>query len=64
LEESWPGAGGEVLDTPVQSSLRGFGLAAFGDRERLRAQLGYGEREQVCIVTVRRLGRAPICCAG
>jgi predicted glycosyltransferase len=30
----------------------GFEPAAFADRERLRAELGYGEREQVCLVTV------------
>jgi predicted glycosyltransferase len=30
----------------------GFDPAAFADRERLRAELGYGPGEQVCIVTV------------
>jgi len=30
----------------------GFDPAAFGDRERLRAELGYRPRERVCIVTV------------
>ncbi|HET6585001.1 MAG TPA: alpha/beta fold hydrolase, partial [Nannocystaceae bacterium] len=30
----------------------GFDPAEFRDRERLRAELGYGPREQVCIVTV------------
>ncbi len=30
----------------------GFDPAAFGDRERLRAELGYRPGEQVCIVTV------------
>jgi pimeloyl-ACP methyl ester carboxylesterase/predicted glycosyltransferase len=30
----------------------GFDPAALGDRERLRAELGYGPAEQVCIVTV------------
>ena len=30
----------------------GFDPAAFGDREKLRAQLGYRPSEQVCIVTV------------
>ena len=30
----------------------GFDPAELGDRERLRAELGYGEDEQVCIVTV------------
>jgi len=30
----------------------GFDPAAFSDREALRAELGYGEDEQVCIVTV------------
>ena len=30
----------------------GFDPASLGDRERLRAELGYGPREQVCIVTV------------
>jgi predicted glycosyltransferase len=30
----------------------GFDPAEFGDRERLRAELGYGEHERVCIVTV------------
>jgi predicted glycosyltransferase len=30
----------------------GFDPAEFADRERLRAELGYGAREQVCIVTV------------
>src|SRR5262249_33471261 len=30
----------------------GFDAADFADRERLRAELGYGPREQVCIVTV------------
>ena len=30
----------------------GFDPVAFGDRERLRAECGYGPREQVCIVTV------------
>jgi pimeloyl-ACP methyl ester carboxylesterase len=30
----------------------GFDPTAFSDRERLRAQLGYGPDEQVCIVTV------------
>jgi pimeloyl-ACP methyl ester carboxylesterase/predicted glycosyltransferase len=30
----------------------GFDPATLGDRERLRAELGYGEDEQVCIVTV------------
>ncbi|HWH94269.1 MAG TPA: alpha/beta fold hydrolase [Baekduia sp.] len=30
----------------------GFDPAAFGDRERLRARLGYRPAEQVCIVTV------------
>jgi predicted glycosyltransferase len=30
----------------------GFDPAAFADRERLRAELGYAPREQVCIVTV------------
>jgi pimeloyl-ACP methyl ester carboxylesterase/predicted glycosyltransferase len=30
----------------------GFDPAELGDRERLRAELGYGPREQVCIVTV------------
>jgi pimeloyl-ACP methyl ester carboxylesterase/predicted glycosyltransferase len=30
----------------------GFDPAAFSDRERLRAELGYGPRERVCLVTV------------
>jgi pimeloyl-ACP methyl ester carboxylesterase/predicted glycosyltransferase len=30
----------------------GFDPAAFADRERLRAELGYGPNERVCIVTV------------
>ena len=30
----------------------GFDPTAFADRERLRAELGYGPKEQVCIVTV------------
>lgn len=30
----------------------GFDPAEFGDRERLRADLGYGRGEQVCVVTV------------
>ncbi len=30
----------------------GFDPAEYADREALRAQLGYGEREQVCLVTV------------
>jgi pimeloyl-ACP methyl ester carboxylesterase/predicted glycosyltransferase len=30
----------------------GFDPAAFADRERLRAELGYAPREQLCIVTV------------
>jgi pimeloyl-ACP methyl ester carboxylesterase/predicted glycosyltransferase len=30
----------------------GFDPAELGDRERLRAELGYGPREQVCLVTV------------
>jgi predicted glycosyltransferase len=30
----------------------GFDPAAFADRERLRAELGYGPDEQVCVVTV------------
>jgi predicted glycosyltransferase len=30
----------------------GFDPSAFADRERLRAELGYGAGEQVCIVTV------------
>jgi pimeloyl-ACP methyl ester carboxylesterase/predicted glycosyltransferase len=30
----------------------GFDPGVFGDRERLRAELGYSERERVCIVTV------------
>ena len=35
----------------------GFDPAELGDRERLRAELGYAPDEQVCIVTRRRLGR-------
>jgi pimeloyl-ACP methyl ester carboxylesterase/predicted glycosyltransferase len=30
----------------------GFDPAAFGDREALRAELGYGEHERICIVSV------------
>src|SRR5207244_8734343 len=30
----------------------GFDPAHLADRERLRAELGYGEQERVCIVTV------------
>jgi predicted glycosyltransferase len=30
----------------------GFDPAAFSDRDRLRAELGYGPKEQVCLVTV------------
>jgi pimeloyl-ACP methyl ester carboxylesterase len=32
--------------------ISGFDPAAFADRERLRAELGYGPDEQLCIVTV------------
>jgi pimeloyl-ACP methyl ester carboxylesterase/predicted glycosyltransferase len=32
--------------------ITGFDPAEFSDRERLRAELGFGAREQVCVVTV------------
>ena len=35
----------------------GFDPAELGDRERLRAELGYAPDEQVCVVTRGRLGR-------
>ena len=39
----------------------GFDPAEFGDRERLRAELGYGDDEQVCIVTVGGSGVGGTC---
>ena len=42
----------------------GFDPAAFGDREALRAELGYRPDEQVCIVTVGGSGVGETCCAG
>ena len=42
----------------------GFDPAEFADRAALRAELGYGEEEQVCIVTVGGSGSAATCCGG
>ncbi len=35
-----------------------------GDRDALRAELGYGDDEQVCIVTVGGSGVGADCCGG
>ena len=37
--------------------ITGFDPGQFADRTRLRAELGYGDNERVCVVTRRRLGR-------
>ncbi|SEJ52090.1 alpha/beta hydrolase [Demequina mangrovi] len=36
--------------------IAGFDPRAFGDRERLRASIGFGEREKVCVVAVGGTG--------
>ena len=42
--------------------ITGFDPAALADRAALRAELGYGPDEQVCIVTVGGSGVGAACC--